>query len=712
MEDNSREIIKSFIFGDMLVNYLKDKDELVTLELIPLGMENEVKREGKIFRPDSLIQAKLVGDKYPGTLAGGVSMNNGETVENMKYDHQEVIKTENDTTVRTYLNDGKKHIFVHVLKYTKGDYALGCYSEFINENEDTATLEYITSFSIGNVTPFEYGPATESLNLYRVRSKWSHEGRLIKESAEELQLENSWVNWHPISVRFGQRGSMPVREYSPFGAVEDRKNNVIWAAQLAIECSYQMEFYRRDHALCFMGGLADREFGHWMKNVKTNEVFTTPMAIITVCQGDIDYASQRMTAYGNKYLKKNPECEESLPVLFNEYCTTWGLPSHDNIKNIVEAIKGHDIKYFVIDAGWYVEEGRGWGDGMGDYIPSPKLFPNGIKYTIDMIKDAGLKPGIWFEIDNAGCESHIYEDESMFLKRDGQVFTTTSRRYFNMSDPKVVDYLTKKVIDQINEYGIEYVKMDYNDTIGLGCDGAESLGEGLRKDREASVEFVKKILRSCPGLVLENCASGGHKLEPLMMSLCSMASFSDAHECEHMPLIAAGLHRTILPRQSQIWAVIRNDDSIKRIAYTLINTFLGRMCFSGDVTKLSDEQWSKIDEGIAFYHKVAPIIKNGYTYFDRHTGDSDIHLTGYQAIIRVQNDGQMLVPAKADSAYVIVHVFNDVLDKDIRISLPPNCPRNIAGVYKGTDMDVRIEEDNMIVTPSDSMEAIAVLLNS
>lgn len=711
MEENTREIIKSFIFGDMIINYLKDKDDLVTLEMLPLGMEDQVKRDGKIYRPDSLIQAKLIGDKYPGTLAGGVSMNNSETVENMKYDHQEVIKEGDDTYVRTYLNDGKKHIFVHVLKYTKGDYALGCYSEFINENEAIATLEYITSFSIGNVTPFEYGQADECFNIYRIKSKWSHEGRLVKETAEDLQLENSWVNWHPISLRYGQRGSMPVREYAPFGAVEDRKNGVIWGAQLAIECSYQMEFYRRDNALCFTGGLADREFGHWMKNINPGDKFTTPMSIITVCKGDIDYLSQRITAYGNKYLNNNPKCEEELPVLFNEYCTTWGLPSHDNISQIVDAIKDHDIKYFVIDCGWYVEEGRSWGDGMGDYVPSPKLFPKGIKYTIDMIKNAGLKPGIWFEIDNAGCDSHIYEDESMFLKRDGQVLTTTSRRYFDMSNPKVVDYLSKKVIDQINEYGIEYVKMDYNDTIGLGCDGAESLGEGLRKDREASVNFIKKLLDNVPGLVLENCASGGHKLEPLMMSLCSMASFSDAHECEHMPLIAAGLHRTILPRQSQIWAVIRDDDSIKRIAYTLINTFLGRMCFSGDVTRLSQNQWSKIDEGIAFYHKVAPIIKNGYSIIDRHTGASERHLTGYQAVIRVQNDGQVLVPKMSENAYVVVHVFNDVLDKEIRISLPENCPKNIVDIYKGTDIDVRIEGDELIVVPTEGMEAVAVLLN-
>ena len=74
---------------------------------------------------------------------------------------------------------------------------------------------------------------------------------------------------------------------------------------------------------------------------------------------------------------------------------------------------------------------------------------------------------------------------------------------------------------------------------------------------------------------LENCASGGHRLEPEMMPLMSMASFSDAHECEEIPIIAANLHRVIQPTQSQIWAVIRQDDSLKRIAYSVANTFQG-----------------------------------------------------------------------------------------------------------------------------------------
>ena len=114
-----------------------------------------------------------------------------------------------------------------------------------------------------------------------------------------------------------------------------------------------------------------------------------------------------------------------------------------------------------------------------------------------------------------------------------------------------------------------------------------------------------------PELVIENCSSGGHRLEPSMMEISSMASFSDAHEIVSIPLIAANLLYLVRPDQNQIWSVLRASDSIDRLHYSMCATLFGRMGLSGDVYDMSDEQWATVDEGISFYKKVADVIKNG-----------------------------------------------------------------------------------------------------
>ena len=156
-----------------------------------------------------------------------------------------------------------------------------------------------------------------------------------------------------------------------------------------------------------------------------------------------------------------------------------------------------------------------------------------------------------------------------------------------MRDPWTQDYLSQKVIGFLEYYGFGYLKADYNESIGIGCDGAESLGEGLRQNMQAAQDFFRKIRDRLPGLVIEVCASGGHRMEPSMIELCDMVSFSDAHEEKEIPVIAANVHRMIPPGQSEIWAVLRAEDTGKRIVYSMANTFLGVMCLSGDVHTLS-----------------------------------------------------------------------------------------------------------------------------
>ena len=732
----NKEIISKYTLGDMLAVYIKDENQGVELLLIPADKESVLDSyEFKISRGDSLIQVKLLGDMYPGTLSGGTTMRNSETTEMLHYVNQKQEKTlwkptANSTEsiprteIKTYLSDGRGHTYIHTLGYTEGDYSLDSYTEFVNEADETATLEQLSSFSLSELTPFVSGEAIESMQVHRIRSKWSHEGKLVTESLEDLQLEMSWVGWHVNSVRYGSIGSMPVKKYSPFGVIEDKVNGIAWGAQLMIETSWEMEFYRRDEALAFSGGLADREYGAWSKAIKPGESFRTPTAILTVCtlsedkESLVDLASQRMTHYVNKFVNCGPESEQHLPILFNEYCTTWGLPSYENIDGILKAISGHGLEYFVIDCGWFVEEGKSWGDGMGDYIPSDILFPEGLGKMADRIREEGLKPGIWFEIDNVGKDAHLFEDKELLHTRDGITLTTKSRRFLDMRMPEVIEYLDEKVIGQLNKYGFEYMKMDYNDTIGLGVDSYNeageldptvSLGEGLRADREASVDFVNRVKEKVPGIILENCASGGHKLEPLMMSICSMASFSDAHECEHIPSIAGGLARTILPRQSQIWAVIRKEADLTRIGWVLASTLLGRMCFSGDVTELSEAQWQAIDAGIDFYKSAASIIKNGYTHIYDNKGASDRKLTGWQGYVREQTKENTLSTEGSNKALVTVFIYDN--SENMTLELPRNCGSKITKTYATTDIKATISNDKLTVTPgTGKMEAIALIV--
>lgn len=695
-------LLKEYKFRDMIaLYYIDENSKNVELDLIPDKYKDKAVGNKK-HSIDSLVQLKLAGDIYPGGYAGGSTMRQGESTTRLCYKNQEYLSFDDKKEVVTVLEDSRGYIVKHHLIWFLNSESLETYTSIENDSDDQILIEMISSFSLGGITPFVESDAYDTLKVHRLRSVWSMEGRLESRSIEDLQLEPCWADHAIRAERFGQVGSMPVNRYFPYVAVEDTKNDIFWGSQVAHNASWQIELYRRDECLAVSGGLADREFGSWMKKLNKNEKFTTPKAVISVCSdGGIDKISQRLTSSIERFVDDGPEIEQDLPIIFNEYCTTWGCPSHENISNIVEKIKDKGFTYFVIDCGWYKEKDVPWDISMGDYNPSNDLFPEGLEKTVEVIRKANLKPGIWFEIENVGSAAKAYKEEAHLIKRDGKVLTTTMRRFWDMTDEWVEYYLTDKVIGALKKYDFNYMKIDYNDTIGLGCDGAESIGEGLRKNSEASIKFLEKIKEEVPGIIIENCASGGHKLEPLMMSMCSMASFSDAHECEEIPIIAANLHRAILPRQSQIWAVIRNSDSLKRIAYSIINTFLGRMCLSGDVLDLEEEKWDLIDRGISFYKKISPIIKNGYTYRYGTEISSYRNPEGWQGILRIGTNKE---------AIAIYHVFNGDVKEKLEIEIPEGYDFSICEVYSDTECDITYESNKLIYNASENMKAVAIYL--
>lgn len=577
------------------------------------------------------VELKLREDAHNGWFSNGLSFSGNESTRSL------VKKTETDNKI-VYENN-KGHVVT--LNMIKNADTLELSTSFKNDGTETAILELLSSFAIKGI---------KADKIYRLQSFWSAEGKLRTESIHDLQLEPSWNRVGMRVEKFGNLGSMPVRKYFPFIALEDSESGQFIAVLLYTSSSWQIEIICKENDnLTITGGIADRDFGHWFKNIKSGEGFTTPKAVVAFGSSLYEVCDKLVKA-------QKPDIsplDKDMSIAFNEYCTTWGNPSLPNIRKICDKLKGKGIKYLVIDSGWYGKN-EGWWASVGDWDVNYDKFPGGLKQAADYIRECGMIPGLWFEFESVGRESIHWNNAEHLLKKDGVVLTVGDKRFWDMSDPWVINYLYNAVIKTLKDCGFGYIKVDYNDTIGIGCDGAESLGEGLRQRVEATKAFFRLIKQEIPDIIIENCSSGGHRLEPSIMELVSQASFSDAHETKAIPIIAANVQRVIKPSQSQIWAVMRAKDNDSRIYYSIINTFFGRMCLSGDIYDLSDRQWSLIDDGIAFYKEAADIIRDGITIkYENHTASYN-RPQGEQLVIR-KKDNRLLV---------IAHRFENSQDID------------------------------------------------
>lgn len=686
-------ILSKYTLGDISLFYITDDGGHVGIILLPTD-----KTEGADFLGgdiESIVQLYIRGDNLPSGYASGITLSGSQSTKMLTYDGQTLEENGSSVTIKTRLHDVRGYDVLHTVTYKSGDRAFKINVRFTNSSESDAILENISSFSLGRLSPYGDKNYTNDVVLHRIRSWWSAEGKVESGTLSEYHLEPSWSLSGVRVEKFGQNGSMPVRHYFPFAAVEDKKAGVTWAVQLACPSSWQIEARRQREYICLTGGLADYETGHWSKTVHPGESFDTPTAYVTVGSGGLDTVSQRLL---DLHTPVKLTADGTIPVVFNEFCTTWGDPDTEKIAQLTNAIKGKGFDYLVIDCGWYGD--KEWWNYIGDWEVSKKKFPNGIKEAADIISSSGIKPGLWFEAENCTAASNIGKNSDFLLKRNGYVIDS-GRRYLNMSLPAVKAYLKEKVIDMLRDNGFKYVKIDYNDSIGLGCDDTDGLGEGLRKNMLASQEFFKAMRDKIPGLAIENCSSGGHRLEPSMMELCDFASFSDAHECVHIPIIAAALHRVIQPSKSQIWAVLHGSDTLRRTNYSIANTLLGVMCVSGDVYSLSPEQWDIVEHGIALHKKASAVIRNGTSHFYRSMGESYSAPTGWQAVVRYDEETK--------TTLAVIHTFGGEIPKCV--SLPVGNSM-ISDVLCSEGNAVILENGRLNVELKENFEAVAVLLQN
>lgn len=697
--DSDTQAVGLILFPDALADQLADKrDTLKGLPYIDAIPDADSPPARSV---DPLIHIKLTGDWYSAAFAQGHTMRDSASNQRFRYADQQTHTKDNRTTITTLLDSQDGLRLEHRLSFRDDDPTLTITTTFRNDAGRPVTLEALTSFSLGGITPFDSADAPNRLTLHRFRSGWSAEARLESQTIEQLHLERSWSGAAAFSERFGQLGSMPVRQWFPFLAVTDTQTNVTWGAQLAWAGSWQLEAYRQHDELCLSGGLADREFGHWTKTIRPGEAITTPPATLACVHGSLDDLCDRLTDAQQHFLEQQPDSEDELPIIFNEWCTTWGDPTHDRVTAIADRIQHTGIRYLVIDAGWYKQGTGDWGNGHGDWIPSGKLFPDGLKATAEAIRQRGIIPGLWFELETVGSASLAWNHTDLLLKRDGQPLSVRDRRFWDLHNPEVADLLAERVIDQLRNAGFGYLKVDYNETIGIGSDHPDSLGEGLRLHTHAVHRFFDRIRSELPDLVIENCSSGGHRLEPSMLSRTAMSSFSDAHELPEIPIIAANLHQLILPRQNQIWAVLHDTDSDQRLLYSLAATFLGRMCLSGDIETLSSHQMSLVQRAIDLYRQAAPIIRDGISRRTADLGPSWRHPTGWQAVTRINHDHTQ--------ALIVLHAFANTPNR-ISVPLPPG-DWNQSDTLNGDDCPSTIIEGNLIWSPRQDFSATVSLLH-
>jgi len=189
---------------------------------------------------------------------------------------------------------------------------------------------------------------------------------------------------------------------------------------------------------------------------------------------------------------------------------------------VLEQAAALGFETFWIDAGWY---GNGplhrecWWQEVGNWNARREL-PRGLRPISDRAHELGMKFLFWMEPERARMDSDwARAHPDLFLSFPGEGhedFWRKDNLLLNLSDPRAVDLAFEKISSLITEFNADIFRQDFN-TVPLeawyAADAPERVGITEIRYIEGLYALWDRILAAHPGLLIDNCASGGRRID-------------------------------------------------------------------------------------------------------------------------------------------------------------------------------------------------------
>lgn len=162
-----------------------------------------------------------------------------------------------------------------------------------------------------------------------------------------------------------------------------------------------------------------------------------------------------------------------------------------------------------LDAAWFK---KGFPNGVGNYSYGDG-FPNGLRPVSDYAREKGMDFLLWFEPERVYYGTEMFEQTEKLLSAP-DIHRT---RVYNLGDDAARNALAERLIAMIRDNQIAVYRQDCNITdLQVYWRANDEPGRrGMTEIRYINglYQLWDALQASCPGLRIDNCASGGRRLD-------------------------------------------------------------------------------------------------------------------------------------------------------------------------------------------------------
>jgi len=365
---------------------------------------------------------------------------------------------------------------------------------------------------------------------------------------------NGWQNeslgdWQPLITGVSITGNSirNAQHAAPFMCLWNRQSERGTVFHMMSEALWEMKAtrYLKSGEATYINvqmGVYEHDFS---LELLPGEEIELPRIIYYNASNKTDIDCYKLHDYMNK---KYPRKE--MPVMYNTWLCRFDKITYENVANQIPLAAEIGAEYFVIDAGWF-GHGTDWTSSRGDWVENETGALKGrMKDIADEVRSHGMKFGFWIEAESADRNSDI-------VKNHPEYFLSGDVEFLDFSREDACEYMFETICGLIEKYDAKFMKFDFN--ADLYYDKNRS---SFMKYYIGYTKLIKKIRAKYPDFYMENCSSGGARMELKNGLLFDSFWLSDDQSPYETMRIFKDTVRRMPPQWIECWATICGYEGI------------------------------------------------------------------------------------------------------------------------------------------------------
>lgn len=361
--------------------------------------------------------------------------------------------------------------------------------------------------------------------------------------------------------------------------------------------------------------------------LESGETYSAPKVAATYSNQGIDGVSNRFHSF-LRARPNHPTASKPRPLTLNVWEAVYFDHNLEKLTELADLAKEVGVERFVLDDGWFGAR-RNDKAGLGDWVVSKEVWPQGLKPLADLLEARGMEFGLWFEGEMVNPDSDLYRQHPDWILKVDQRVPPESRnqQVLDLTNPDAYHHVLNQISAVLGSCNISYIKWDHNRAL---IDAAHLGIAAARNQTLAIYKLFDELKEKFPGLEIESCASGGGRIDLGMAMHVDRFWTSDCNDATERQQIQRYTQIAIPPEMlgSHIGPTkSHTTHRVHSLSYRAITALFGHAGIEWDLTQASQAELAALKSWAAYYKKNRDLLHSG-TVVRIDTVESDQYIHG------------------------------------------------------------------------------------